>query len=588
MHSRKVAVRPLLACLLVLSLPQLAPATEKDAATDSPEPVAEAPAELPLAALVRAALSARSKLVRSALDPDSKLLQEMVAQEREQQQQERPKHELSLLDAVEMALRNNLTVRVNRFNQDVQFESIMANRAQFDPQIQFDAPQSFSRRTTPQSTQLGGASVLSTETFQGGFSFNETLEWGTRWNASWNAQRRLTNATFSTRNPTFTSNLNFSVTQPLLRNFGRVNRTGILVAQNNFSVSREQFREQVQTTILQAYQAYWNLVGAIDTLQVRQEALDLAEQQLRRNRIQVEIGTLAPIETVQAEQSAENARFQLIQAQNALEDAQDNLKQFLNIEEAIPGGRDLELVPTDEPESTAEPIDVEAAIATALGNDPQLRQQRITRDSRRLQLKQARNALLPNVDFTGTLGFTGLGGPQLIRGGGLGSGQTAEILPGGFSDALSQLFSGEFNNWSVGLTVTLPMHNYQARAQHAQASINERQTLAQLADREQQVMYAVRRAARAVESGARQVAAAQVATELSERQLQAEQRKFEVGTSTNFNVLNFQDQLSNARLSELQALIAFNNARAQLEQAKGTLLKSLGVSVQEAGRGPRR
>jgi outer membrane protein TolC len=131
------------------------------------------------------------------------------------------------------------------------------------------------------------------------------------------------------------------------------------------------------------------------------------------------------------------------------------------------------------------------------------------------------------------------------------------------------------------------LHNYSADANYARASIGERQRLVSLEQRRQQVVFDVRQYARAIESGIRQVETAQVATQLSERQLQAEQRKFEVGTSTNFQVLQFQDQLSQSRLSEIQAIYNFLSSQAQFELAKGTLLEFFGVSIQDAGTGRR-
>ena len=139
--------------------------------------------------------------------------------------------------------------------------------------------------------------------------------------------------------------------------------------------------------------------------------------------------------------------------------------------------------------------------------------------------------------------------------------------------------SGDFRNWSLGVTVQFPIYNWAAKAQHAQAVINERSVLAQIRDREQQVRVEVLQAARQVESGVQQVAQATTARALAERQLDAEERKFAVGTSTNFQVLDFQRQLVDAQSAELRAIINFNNAIARLEQAKGTLLESLGVSI---------
>ena len=495
-----------------------------------------------------------------------------------------PTLELTLREAVEMALRHNLQVRINKFAPQVQAENITSARARFDPTITFDVPSTFGRNTSQGTSTLAGGDVVTDETFGGGFGFSHLLEYGTNYSINWTAQRRFSTNSFSTFNPNFSSTLRVQLTQPLLRNFGREsNISQIVIAQDNLEVSMETFRNQVQQTMLSVYEAYWQLVFAEDDLAVKELSLDLAQQQFERNKVQVEIGTLAPIETIQAEQQVATNELQLTQARQALADARDDLRRLLNVEAGTLVGWDVPLVAADEPQVTGELIDLEEAINQALERDPQLRSLRVGVRTRALSVRTARNALLPQVNFSGSLVLSGQGGDTLIRGGGFGSSEILEVQEGGFSDALRNLFSGEFRNWQVGLQVQFPINNWAAKAQHAQAIINERQLLVQIADREQQLRVDITKAVRQVTSGAQQVAQATVARVLAERQLDAEERKFAVGTTTNFEVLTFQRDLANARTSELQAITNYMNSGARLEQAKGTLLESLGMSIGMAG-----
>jgi outer membrane protein len=589
LHKRSSLARALLACLLVVALPQIAPAQDGTGQVESKTTVAapdeRAPVTLDpvLQEAVRAAMAAGSSPLPAGLEMTPEFIATLV-QEQEQAEDDRDEFELSLLDAIELAVRHNLTVQVSRYNQDISFEGINSSRAPFDPTVTFTVPQTFRRSTTPAQAETEGADVVTQESFNGGFTFRETLEWGTNWQVNWGGNRGVTNSQFSINNPTLTSNLAFTVTQPLLRGFGSVNRTGILVAQNSYEGSKEGFRGQLEQVLVQTYNAYWGLVLQIETLQVRQDALELAQNQLNRNRIQVEIGTLAPIETVQSERQVENAMLALIQQQNTVADQEDTLKQILNLEAVRPDALELRLAPTSELEYSTAPINTEAAIATAIDRDPQLRQNRLNLENDRLNLKQARNAQLPTVNLTAGLNLNGRAGDRVIR---AQDGSILEIQQSGFTQALAQIMSGDFNTWNVGVTVQMPIHNYAADATHARASISERQRIVTLEQRRQQVVFDVRRTARSIESGVRQVETAQIATGLSERQLQAEQRKFEVGTSTNFQVLQFQDQLSQARVSEIGAVANFLVARAQFELAKGTILEFFGVSVSEAGTGRR-
>ncbi len=495
-----------------------------------------------------------------------------------------PTLELTLREAVEMALRHNLQVRINKFAPQVQAENITSARARFDPTVTFDVPSTFGRNTSQGTSTLAGGDVVTDETFGGGFGFSHLLEYGTNYSINWTSQRRFSTNSFSTFNPNFSSTLRVQLTQPLLRNFGREsNISQIVIAQDNLEVSMETFRNQVQQTMLSVYEAYWQLVFAEDDLAVKELSLDLAQQQFERNKVQVEIGTLAPIETIQAEQQVATNELQLTQARQALADARDDLRRLLNVEAGTLVGWDVPLVAADEPQVTGELIDLEEAINQALERDPQLRSLRVGVRTRALSVRTARNALLPQVNFSGSLVLSGQGGDTLIRGGGFGSSEILEVQEGGFSDALRNLFSGEFRNWQVGLQVQFPINNWAAKAQHAQAIINERQLLVQIADREQQLRVDITKAVRQVTSGAQQVAQATVARVLAERQLDAEERKFAVGTTTNFEVLTFQRDLANARTSELQAITNYMNSGARLEQAKGTLLESLGMSIGMAG-----
>ncbi|HJO04281.1 MAG TPA: TolC family protein [Acidobacteriota bacterium] len=492
--------------------------------------------------------------------------------------------ELTLRDAAEMALRHNLQVHINKFAPEIQAENITSARARFDPSVTFDVPSAFGQNTSQGTTTLAGGDIVTDETFGGGFGFSHLLEYGTNYSINWTAQRRFSTNSFSTFNPNFSTNLRVQLTQPLLRNFGKEsNVSPIVIAQDNLEVSMETFRSQVQQTLLTVYQAYWQLVFAEDDLAVKELSLDLARQQLERNIVQVEIGTLAPIETIQAEQQVASNELLLTQAQQALADARDDLRRLLNVDASAAAGWDALLVAADEPQVSGETIDLQQAIDQALERDPQLRSLRIGARTRALSVRTARNEMLPQVNFSGSLVLSGQGGDTLIRSGGFLSSDVVEIQEGGFSDALRNMFSADFRNWQVGLQVQFPINNWAAKAQHAQAIINERQQLMQIADREQQLRVDITKAVRQVTSGAQQVAQATVARELAERQLDAEERKFAVGTTTNFEVLTFQRDLANARTSELQAITNYMNSVARLEQAKGTLLESLGMSIGMAG-----
>ena len=554
----------------------------------APSEPAKGGVPVPTAGLVNAALAAsmqaRSPSLRGAISRHNEALSELVYNSDRAQEApaQRRAYELSLLDAVEMALRNNLNVQVARYGPESSFHGINSARGAFDATMTFSIPSSFSRGSQPTTNQIDGGDIITSQNLNGGFTWSENLEWGTNYSLSYTTSRNSSNNELSTFNPSLSAGLRGNLSQPLLRNRGDVNRTGIRVAMNSYDSSLEGFRGQVQNIVFQTISAYWNLRAQSEVVSVRENALDEAEQQYQRNRIQVEIGTLAPIETVQAQTAAAGAELTLIQARNALENAQDQLKELLNFDVIVDDPFAYDLIPTEEPEQEIAPIDVDEAVRIALENDPGLAQQRLGLRSAGLNLGRAKNQLLPNLSVNATFNLQGRAGSRLL--GGFGGGDI-ETISTGLGTALGQIFSGDFNTWSVRASITMPLHNRSAKASVATSEINQRQQTTSYAQAEQQLSYNVRQQVRAVENLVRQVATSTLSRELSERQLEAEKRKFEVGTSTNFNVLTFQNDFANAQLSELQAILQLQNAIAQLELNKGTILQTFGVQIGDAGTG---
>jgi len=502
---------------------------------------------------------------------------------------EKPQHvlELSLADTVELALRHNLQVRIASLDPDIAEEQIRAARAIFDPVLTFDIPRAFNRSSSPTSSVLGGADVLTQEQIAGGFSFQNNTGWGLNWSLSATASRFVTNNTFSTFNPRYDTQIRLDVRQPLLRNFGSTpNKRQLMVASNDHAVSRELFREQLQNSIFRVIQAYWQLVNRFRALDIQRQSLQLAQEQLQRNNTMVRIGVLAAVDVIQTEQQVADAELSVIQAQIALQNQQDLMKSLLNLDAVVPEGWDVEVVPTDDPATDAPAIDVDEAVQVALSNSPTIRQDRTNLDSRRIDVRAAHNQLLPQLDFVANMNLDGLGGDQIFRAGNIfGSSGIVEVQEGGVGDSFQQLLSGDFRNWSVGLQLAFPIRNDQAKAQFAQASIRERQAVTQVQDREIQLRLGVHNAVRNVDGGTEQVAAAKHALGLAERQYAAELRRFETGTSSTFQVLSFQRQLTLARQRELNSVINLNLAIANFELNKGTLLDVFGIQIDEAGSG---
>jgi outer membrane protein TolC len=322
--------------------------------------------------------------------------------------------------------------------------------------------------------------------------------------------------------------------------------------------------------------AYWDLVFAIRDLEVARRSLELAQDLLRNNRIQVEVGTMAPIDVLEAQAEVAAREETVILAEESIRVTEDILKRLIN----DPGSPDFwgsTYAPVDQPSIAEIEIDLDEAVRIALSRRPVLEQSRVELETRNYNVRFSKNQLMPQLDVVGSLAFNGIGGTQLVRED--FAGQPSLIIPGGYGDAIDQVFGGDFRDWSIGLNVSYPLGNSQAEARHAQAQVAARQQQALIASNELIIAQEVRQAARAVETNRKRIDATRVARELSQRRLEAEQKKFEVGMSTSFLIVQAQRDLSQAAANELRALIDFVKAIAAFERAKGTILDRSNVAV---------
>ena len=482
---------------------------------------------------------------------------------------------ISLARAIEMALENNLDIVVSRLDTQFQAEGVASARGVYQPVLSA----SFNNRDSrsPAQTQLEGAQTLSSTRANYDFTWQQELSTGGRYNVVWQNVRSTTNSAFAGFNPLYDAAVSGQISQPLLQNFRYdPNKQRLIAAQNGERISRSQFEIQVMDAVRDVEFAYWDLVFAIRDLEVAQKSVELAQDLLRNNRIQVEVGTMAPIDVLEAEAEVAVREEAVILAEEAIYLNEDSLKRFINDPESGDfWGSDY--VPQDEP--TVEPyeIDLEDAVRVALERRPVLEQSRVELETRDYDVRFTKNQMQPQVDVVGSVALNGIGGRQLVRED--FAGQPSVIIPGGYGDAMDQLFGGDFRDWSLGLEASYPLGNSQAAASHAQAQVAERQQQARIDSAELGVAQEVRQTARFVQTNRKRIDATRVARELADRRLDAEQKKFEVGMSTSFFIVQAQRDLAQARANELRALIDYIKAIAAFERARGTILDRANVGV---------
>jgi outer membrane protein len=479
---------------------------------------------------------------------------------------------LTLDEAVEVALRQNLGLSIQRYNRNRARLGIAQTLGIYD--VLANATGLAQDEASPPTTELAASEVNFQQVT---FGFDQLFPTGGVLSLDWVNFRRESNLAFSRFNPEYNSDLAFSFNQPLLRGFGRLaTERDLLVARNRSQASREDFENQLVLTVQDVIDAYWNLVGARQQLIVAEESMKLARELHDRNRIQVEVGTMAPLELVQSEAAIAEREEGIITAQSALGDAEDALRRLLNLPEGELWA--TEIRPATDPAIQHTPIDVAAAIQTALAERPELREVQADIELARIQSQFARNEERPTLDFNVSYGFEGAGGNLIARD---PDGNPIIVSTGGFGDAFNQVSGLDFDGWTAQLTFGFPLQNRTARALRAIADLDLQRTETAMEDVRSAIVTEVRGAARRVETAAKQIDAARASRTFQERNLDAERKRYENGMSTSFQITQIQEDLTLARSREVNSVVNYRIALAEYQRATGRLLEEEGVSIDD-------
>jgi outer membrane protein TolC len=495
---------------------------------------------------------------------------------------------VTLDEAVAFALERNLDIAVQRQNPELQDIAIASARAAFSPALSSSV--SRASQTNAPTNQLaisaGGGGVRSdTLAYNGGYSqlFAKT---GATLSAALNNSRQESTSNNVFYNPQFNSTWSFNVSQPLLRGF-RIDaqRRTLEVARINRDISDVQLRAVLTNTISNVRNAYWDFVFATQAVEVARQSLELASKLVQDNQTRVEIGTMAPIDVVQAQAEQATRRQSLVNAENTKRTTELALKRLIVSGTSDPNWS-VTLDPVDRPEFRPEPVDVEAAIRRALSERTDVDIVKRNVEVNNLTLRFLRNATLPDVDLNVNYGTQGVGGPRQERAnsGVLGSAVTRTI-PGGINDAFASLFAAENPRWTIGLNITYPIGTSIQDAAVARARVQLGQVESQIKQVELQVATDITSAAIQLRNAAEAVEASQASQELMQRRLEAEQSKFEVGMSTNYFVVQAQRDLNDARNSELRAILNYRKAQVEFERLQQTTLQNSNITLLQAGGG---
>jgi outer membrane protein TolC len=478
---------------------------------------------------------------------------------------DRPTLELSLDETVKRALENNNDIAVEKYNPELSEENIRLYRGYYDPLLTSTINER--KQSSPSTSAFAGApNSVDNNTTTYNFGAAQLLRTGGSARIDFTNNRGSTNSVFSTFNPSFNSGLNASLSQPFLRNFAiDSNRLQLKVAKKNREISDVQFQQTVTNTVATVKDRYYDLLYAIDNLEAQRKSLELAQKLLDENQIRVKVGTMAPLDVVSAQSEVASREEGVIVAEAALLDAEDAIKSAI-FPKNDPSVWALRIVPTDHP--TAEPVVVDVAAATrkALDARTDMVAARKGLENAETNVKYASNQRLPDLSLVAAYGTVGVGG-TIIQRNGFG-GPIISTVPGGYGDALSSVFGRDFPTWTLGINFTYPIFNRQAEATAARAQITREQTQTSLRRLEMQVASEVRSAGRALETNYKRVESTRAARVLAEQRLDAEQKKFAAGMSTNFAVTQAQRDLALAAVAELRAVADYRKSQVNFDRVQ--------------------
>lgn len=489
---------------------------------------------------------------------------------------------LSIDEAVALALEQNIDLQVDRIDPQVQDYNVSVARSGYTP-VLFSNFTTFSQTNPPQDIFGGDQSAVTNERLSSVAGLQQLLPFGgASYSANWNSGRVTTNNIFSSFNPQLNSLVAFNYTQPLLRNF-RIDATRqqVLVSRKNREISDVQLQQSIAVTTRNVKNAYWDLVFAINNLSVQRQSLQLAQQSFRDNRARVEIGTMAPLDIVQAEAEVAQREEGVILAEAAISRAEDTLRALISNPVDQPNFWNIRLEPADQPEFRPVAVDVDAAVRNALASRTDLATSRKQIESNDIAIRYFRNQSLPDVNALVNYSAIGLAGTQFR----FGSGFPPPVLSQsqrGYFGALGDAFASDFPTWSLQLQVNYPIGASNAEANLARARLQNSQSQKQLQSSELQVTTQIRNLARNVQTNSKRVESTRASRALAEKRLEAEEKKFQAGMTSSFLVIQAQRDLSQARNSELQAIIDYLKSVVDYETSQQSPLGGGGGVIQIA------
>jgi outer membrane protein len=465
----------------------------------------------------------------------------------------------------------------------------------FDPVLSSNLQ--LDKNNTESTSPFSPVPILSQNTYTADVGYSQAFQFGGLLSGSFNNTHLTTNSTTSLLTPQLGSNFQLRFSQNLLQGFGFLPNTRFIrIAKNNREISDVAFRLQIITTVDQIENMYWDLVYAFENVRVQQEALTYSQKALEDAKRQAQVGTAPPIQAVSAQSTVATGQQNLIVAQNNLQLQQLLMKNALSRSIEDPVLAEADLIPTSTVQlPQQEPaIPIQDLINDALQHRAELVETRIDLNSRDINNKAVRNAMLPTLSAFAYYGGSGIGGavnPDCVFGGTPCS-NLATLPPAfqntnsvGYGSTLNQLVNATAPDKGAGLSLNIPLRNRLAQSNQVRAQLEYRQAQVRQHQLENQVRIEVRNAQFDVKQNRAAVEAAQSAVDLARQTLDADQQKLRVGLTTQTTILQDAATLTTGESNLVSAKAAYEKSRIELDRATGLLLDHAGIDITDATRG---
>jgi len=471
----------------------------------------------------------------------------------------RPVRRLTADEAVKLAIENNLGIQISRVDPQIEDLNIAAARGAWAPAFNTQFQNNSIQRPSANIFTGSQEANFKQDNFTSNFGITQNLPWGGVYDVGWDNSRVTSNNQGNLWKPQLNSTLAFNYQQSLLRGWSIDNtRQQLWVSEKNREIADVGLRQTLVSTTRTVRNAYWNLAYAVASLAVQQQSLALAEESLRNTRSRVEIGTTPPIDIIEAESEVAARQEAVIVAEAQIATAEDTLRALV-FDPAMPDFWNLRIEPTELPPFQPTNVDVDVAVRNALERRTDLAQTKRSMEASEINIRFFRNQTLPDVQGNVNYGLAALGGTRLP------TQFDPFALQKSYGSVLRDLFGLNSPSWTASLNITYPIGTSQADANLARTRLQYSQSQTRLKNQQLQVATQVRQQARNVQTNQQRVQSTRASRQLAERKLEAEQRKFQAGTSTSFLVFQAQRDLSLARNNELRAILDYNQSVVDFE-----------------------